>query len=154
MQPIAAKERSMTIFPWVALASGALAVGTGGALSHQTRLDHHSGAAHADYRGDIVVEHRQVGNPAPGGRQSTLSCRWTAGLVVNRQARHASGSTHSRSFERANVIEGSRPGWCDSHRSAIAQEIARRHGELRDHLVATAQEDHAVLRAELDQLQG
>ncbi|RDE05231.1 hypothetical protein [Sphingomonas aracearum] len=121
-------------------------------LEHSSRADHPSGVAHARYRGDLAIEHRQVGSAAPGGRMSTLSCRWSARLTVRREARHATGAALHRSFERAEVLEGRRPGWCDTQRAAIRQEVAQRSGELRGHLVSLAAEDSAVLHAELDRL--
>ena len=139
---------------WMALLSGAMVASAGAPLQHHTRVDHASGAAEALYRGEIAVEQREVGTVGPGGRASTLRCRWTAGLVVDREARHASGATFARRFDTGRVIEGSRPGWCTTHRRAIAQEIAQRSGELHGHLVAVAQEDHHVLRAELDRSRG
>jgi hypothetical protein len=144
----------MTNLVTLALLSGALTATSGGLLSHQTTVDHPTGVAQTQYRGNVIVEQRQLGTPAPGGRQSSLRCHWTAGLVVNREARHASGSMLSRTFDRKSVIEGSRPGWCDTHRSAIREEVARRTDELHEHLVALAHEDHGVLRAEIDRMRG
>ncbi len=132
------------------LMSGTLVAVSGAPLEHRTRLDHVSGPAEAHYRADVAVKHRQVGTTAPGGRPSTLSCRWSAGLVVEREARGASGSMLARTIDRERVIEGRRPGWCSAQTEAIRKEIARRSGELRDHVVAVAEEDHTVLRAELD----
>lgn len=137
------------------LALAGLAANGGPApLEHHIRAEHPSGEAHARYRGALAIEHRQVGAAAPGGRPSTLSCRWSARLVVDREARHPSGATLHRSFAERPAIEGRRPGWCDTHRAAIAREVAQRSGELRDHLVSLAAEDRTVLTAELDRLHG
>lgn len=130
------------------------AAGVAAPVEHRTRLDHASGAAEVHYRAAVAVRHRQVGVPAPGGRASTLACRWEAGLVVERDARHASAGRLSRTIERAAAIEGSRPGWCSTQGAAIRQDIARRAGDWRGRLAAIAEEDHHVLRAELDRAQG
>ena len=144
----------MTNLVILALLSAAFATTSGGLLNHQTTVDHPTGTTRTEYRGDVIVEQRQFGTPAPGGRHSSLRCHWTAGLIVNREAQHASGSMLSRTFDRKSVIEGSRPGWCDTHRSAIREEVARRTDELYEHLVALAKEDHGALRAELDRMRG
>lgn len=122
------------------------------ASEHRVRLDHPVGAVEAVYRADVAIAHRQVGASTPGGRASTLRCMWTAGVTVDREARHDSGRVMTRSIRRDAVAEGSRPGWCDGQRQAIAREVAMRTDRVRQEMLAIAREDHSVLRAELDQL--
>ncbi|WP_093330352.1 hypothetical protein [Sphingomonas rubra] len=122
------------------------------AQDHVVTLDHRSGSVEARYRGAVMVTHRQIGAVAPGGRASTLRCTWHADLAVTREARGTVGIAASRSFGRDGLFAGSRPGWCDTARRAIADEVASRAGEVDTHLRALAQEDHAPLRAELDRL--
>ncbi len=124
------------------------------AAEHKVRVDHHSGAIDAHYRAGVTIAHRQVGAAGPGGRASTLRCQWSAGVTIDREARHASGTTMLRTISRDDVVEGSRPGWCDGQRRAIAEEVARRTDAVRDHMMAVAAEDHGVLRAEADRLHG
>ncbi|SEN35629.1 hypothetical protein SAMN05192583_2587 [Sphingomonas gellani] len=121
---------------------------------HNTTLPHAAGPVHSTYRADVTVTHEQVGTVGAPGRPATLGCRWTAGLNVARQARHASGATLSRSIDRDTVLSGQRAGWCDTHREAIRVEVAARSGELRAALLAAAEEDGPVLTAELDRLHG
>ena len=121
------------------------------AVDHVVRVDHHAGPVDARYRGSVAVAHRQVGAVAPAGRPSTLRCHWRADLAVERFATLPTG-TAARSFGRDAVFAGSRPGWCEASRAAIARDVASRVDELRGHLRALAQEDHAPLRAELDRL--
>lgn len=121
------------------------------AQDHVVRLDHRDQPVEARYRGAIAITHRQVGAVVPGGRAATLRCTWRADLTVTREARGA-GITAARSLSRDGVLAGSRPGWCDTSRRAIAEEVAARAGEVDDHVRALAQEDHAPLRAELDRL--
>ena len=122
------------------------------ALEHRVRIDHHSGPVAVRYSADVGVTHKQIGAVTTGGRPSTLRCQWSANVTVHREARADSGATLMRSASRDGVIEGSRPGWCSANRTAIAQEVARRQESVRDHLQAVAQEDHGLLRAEMDRL--
>ncbi len=119
-------------------------------VDHATRIDHHSGPVDARYRGTVAVAHRQVGSVAPGGRASTLRCMWSANMVVDRHATAATGTTMTRNFVRNDIASGSRAGWCDTQRNSIAKEVAARMQDMNGHIVAVAQEDHDVLRAELD----
>jgi hypothetical protein len=128
------------------------AVASDGALEHRVQLDHHSGPVAVRYSADIDVTHKQIGAVTTGGRPSTLRCLWSANVTVHREARGAGGTALMRSAAQDRVIEGSRPGWCSTNRSAIAQDVARRHDAVRDHLQAVAQEDHGLLRAEMDRL--
>ncbi len=123
-----------------------------GALEHRMQMDHHSGPVAVRYSADVGVTHKQIGAVATGGRPSTLRCQWSANVTVHREAKAGTGATLLRSASRDGVIEGSRPGWCSANRSAIAQEVARRQDSVRDHLQAVAQEDHGLLRAEMDRL--
>lgn len=133
---------------------GTAAVASGAALEHQVRVDHASGATDVRYRGTVDVTHRQVGAIAPGGAPSSLRCHWRASIVVDREARHASGSSMLRTIEGRQVAEGSRPGWCSAQKESIRTEVAARTADLRDHLVAAAADDHPTLHAELDRLHG
>lgn len=128
------------------------AVASDGALEHRVQLDHHSGPVAVRYSADIGVTHKQIGAVTTGDRPSTLRCLWSANVTVHREARGAGGTALMRSAAQDRVIEGSRPGWCSTNRSAIAQDVARHHDAVRDHLQAVAQEDHGLLRAEMDRL--
>ncbi len=119
---------------------------------HVVRIDHHAGPVDARYRSAVTIDHRQVGAAGPGGRPSTLRCAWRADLAVHREAHNTAGLSAARSFGREGVLTGSRPGWCETGKRAIADEVAARADELDSHLRALAQEDHAPLRAELDRL--
>ncbi|KQM86552.1 hypothetical protein ASE67_12195 [Sphingomonas sp. Leaf23] len=138
----------------VGLLLGAAIAAPDGGMAHSMRIDHRSGTVQSDYTADVRVTHQQVGTVGAGGRPSTLRCVWRAGLVVERQARHASGSTLARSFTHDAAIEGSRPGWCSAQKAAIAQEVARRDAVLQARLVQLAEEDHPVLHAEIDRMHG
>jgi hypothetical protein len=75
-------------------------------------------------------------------------------MIVDRQARAASGTVMARNMVREGVVSGSRPGWCDTQRKAIAREVATQIKNVNRHVAVLAQEDHDVLRAELDRLHG
>lgn len=117
---------------------------------HNVQLDHRGGTAAVRYSGNVDVEYRQVGNTAPGGRSSTLSCRWSADLTVHREARHSSGATASRVLTQERALEGRRPGWCEAHRGAVQQEVAARADELQQRVAAMARHDRDNLLAELE----
>jgi len=57
----------------------------------------------------------------------------------------------SRSFAKNDVAKGSLPGWCNTNKSAIAREVARKV-DANKHILEAAQEDQPVLLVELDQL--
>ena len=119
-------------------------------VDHSRRVDHRSGTVDARYRGDVTIRQQQIGAVGPGGRPSTLRCNWAGDMTVAREARAPSGATMTRVVAREGVITGSHTGWCGSQRKAIAAQIAVRRDMLDRHLQAMAQDDHAVLHAELD----
>lgn len=121
-------------------------------IAHSIRIDHDAGPVHADYRMRIDVRHDQVGTAGPGGRPSTLRCRWQADLLLDRSARHSAGTVLQRSLRRDAVASGSRPGWCTANRDAIARDVARATTDVQGEIRALAQQDADGLRAELDRL--
>lgn len=123
-------------------------------LEHRVAVPHAAGQIDARYRGQLVVSHRQVGSVSAPGRPSTLRCRWEASLAVERQGLHASGSAVMRSLRRDGVAKGSRPGWCETSRAAIEQEVAARSEDWQRHMLALAEEDRADLLAEIERLDG
>ncbi|MFD1787728.1 hypothetical protein ACFSC3_09095 [Sphingomonas floccifaciens] len=132
-----------------AAAAGAVSADVG--HSHNVRIDHHRGPVDAEYRSSVTITHRQIGAVTPGRAGSTLRCLWRADMTVERDARHAAG-TMTRTMTRDGALTGSRPGWCDGAKAAIARDVAIRGTVLRDHLVAMAEQDRAVLTAEVDRL--
>lgn len=113
---------------------------------HRVRLER----ADVRYRGTVAVAFRQVGVPAPGGRASSLRCRWSADLTVEREALAPSGRASARVIARERALEGSRPGWCDGHARAVEREVAARSDRLRRALLRIAGRDRPRLPAELD----
>lgn len=122
----------------------------GGIEAHRVQIDHRGDAVEAVYRGDIAVEHRQVGAATGPGRANTLRCHWSATINVQREARHPAGHILSRSIAGEAPVGGSRPGWCEGQRAAIADEVARRADRLRDHMIDVAARDREILVAELE----
>lgn len=138
-----------------ALLVGAAAMTAGStdiAHRHSVRIDHHRGAIDAQYSSRVGVTYKQVGAVTPGRVPSTLRCQWQARLIIERDARHASGTTMSRTMVRNGALTGSRPGWCTGAKAAIARDVTARDAALRAHLLAVAADDHAVLTAEIDRL--
>jgi hypothetical protein len=123
-------------------------------VDHASRVDHHSGPVDARYRGDVKIRQQQVGAAGPGGRPSTLRCTWAGDMTIAREARSSAGAIMSRVVTRDAVLTGSHVGWCGSQGKAIAAQVAARRDMLDRHIQAVAQEDHQVLRAELDRFHG
>lgn len=121
--------------------------------THRVELDHRGARVDVTYRGDTLIEHKQIGMPAPGGRMSTLRCAWQARVSVHREARVAAGHVLTRTVASATPMEGSRPGWCSGQRVAIARDVAARSEDVRAHLLAVAASDRDTLALELDRAQ-
>jgi hypothetical protein len=135
-----------------ALSTGASANGV--TIEHATRVDHRSGPVEANYRGDVVVRHKQIGTVAPPGAQATLTCVWAADVSVVREAKSAGGVVLSRNFVSKDVASGRRAGWCNTHRAAIAKDVAARVGNAEAIKQQLAREDLDRLHAELERHQG
>ncbi|WP_010544351.1 hypothetical protein [Sphingomonas elodea] len=135
----------------IPLILGLLLAAPSSEIAHSVRIDHAAGPVHADYRMRVDVRHEQLGVAGPGGRASTLRCRWQADLVVDRQARHAAG-TLQRALRQDSVATGSRPGWCTANRAVIAKDVARATNNMRGEVEALARQDAEALRVELDQI--
>ena len=117
--------------------------------THQTQVDHRGQRVDVTYRSAVDVRHRQVGAAGAAGRPSSLRCQWTAKMSVQREARGAD-RVLARTISSDTPITGSRPGWCEGQRGAIASEVASRGAGVREHLLAVAEEDRDALAAELD----
>ncbi|UYY79125.1 hypothetical protein [Sphingomonas sp. R1] len=120
-------------------------------IPHRVRIDHPAGPVHAEYRPRLDIRQTQLGVAGPGGRSSTLRCRWQVDLMVDRRAQHASG-TLQRALRKDAIAAGSRPGWCTANRAAITKDIASATRDMRGAVEALAGQDDRVLRAELDQI--
>lgn len=134
----------------LALAAAGAALGM--TVDHQNQIDHRTGRVAVDYRGDVVITHKQMGAVAPGGRASSLRCDWAATMAVARHAVAASGTRLVRSIDTEPVVSGTRAGWCMANHRAIAQEVAGKAADMQRHLVMLAQEDEHLLRVELDRI--
>ncbi|QNE31931.1 hypothetical protein F1C10_08275 [Sphingomonas sp. NBWT7] len=119
---------------------------------HRVEIDHGGHRVEVTYRSDAALAHRQIGAAGAPGRPATLRCAWTAKLTVEREARSSAGHVLKRAIASETPISGTRPGWCDTQRGAIAQEVAMRSSEMREHLLAVAAEDRGALALELDRV--
>jgi hypothetical protein len=131
------------------IAAGLL-LGSPTANGHRIEIDHRGQRVDVTYRSDMDVAHKQVGTVGAPGRASTLRCAWKARVSVQREARSAAGHVLTRTIASDVPIEGTRPGWCAGQRNAIAQEVAARSSDVRDHLLAVAERDREALALELD----
>lgn len=119
-------------------------------IEHHSRVEHAGQTVDAHYRTHVALVSRQVGAVSKVGTASTLRCAWRADVRIDRRARSGGDRQFTRSIERSGILEGTRPGWCGTHRNAISQELAQRTAELRDQLLALARDDEAVLKAEIE----
>jgi hypothetical protein len=127
-----------------ALASPALA------LEHEVVIDHEAGPIAADYKGSVTVETTQIGTPGVAGRPSSLACKWTATLNVERVAKVGEALQSRRTLTRDNVASGSRPGWCESSAKAIDKIVDSRTDSFRSAMLAMAEQDRAAIVAEAE----
>ncbi|WP_086619781.1 hypothetical protein [Erythrobacter tepidarius] len=127
-----------------ALASPALA------LEHEVVIDHASGPIAADYKGVVSIETTQVGAAGVAGRPSTLACRWTASLTVERVAQVGKALQSRRVLTNEDVASGSRQGWCETNAKAIEKLVDARKDSFRTALLALVERDRAALLAEIE----
>ena len=132
----------------LALAAGIAAPAA--ALEHEVVIDHADGPIAADYKGTVTVETRQVGSAGAPGRPSTLACRWTARLDVERVASVGEVFRSQRILTRDKVASGSRPGWCETQARAIDRTVEARRDTMRSAMLALVEQDRAALLAEAD----
>jgi hypothetical protein len=120
------------------------------ALEHEVVIDHAAGPIAADYKGSVSVETTQVGAAGVAGRPSTLACRWTASLTVERVARVGEGLQSRRSLSREDVASGSRPGWCETNAEAIEKLVDTRSDTFRTAMLALVERDRSAILAEAE----
>lgn len=120
------------------------------ALEHEVVIDHAAGPIAADYKGAVSIETTQVGTAGVAGRPSTLACRWTASLTVERVARVGEGLQSRRSLSSEDVASGSRPGWCETNAKAIEKMVDTRSDSFRTALLALVERDRAEILAEAE----
>jgi hypothetical protein len=132
----------------VAVAPGAPAQ----AMEHQAAIDHAAGPIAADYAGRTQVAMKQVGSAGAAGRPSSLSCRWTVSLAVERHARLSSGHEARRSLVRSDVVKGSSPGWCPDRENGGERIVARHKADIHAAMMALVEQDRAMILADADRL--
>ncbi len=120
------------------------------ALEHEVVIDHAAGPIAADYKGAVAIETTQVGAAGVAGRPSTLACRWTASLTVERVARVGEALQSRRSLSSEDVASGSRPGWCETNSKAIEKMVDARGETFRTAMLALVERDRAALLAEAE----
>jgi len=123
--------------------------------AHQVQVEHRGTPVDVTYRSDVRIAHRQVGAVGAPGRPSALRCTWAASVDVHRELRHPAGHVSARQISSdAVAISGSRPGWCEASRQAIAQDVAAERARLRSHVEVIAAADRDAVLAELDTVSG
>lgn len=120
------------------------------ALEHEVVIDHNAGPIAADYRGSVTIETTQTGAAGPVGRPSTLACRWTASLSVERVATLGETLQSRRTITSENIASGQKPGWCQTQAKAIDKLVEGRRESFRKTMLAMVEQDRAALLAEAD----
>lgn len=128
----------------VCLASPAIA------LEQEVVIDHSAGPIAADYTGAVTVKTTQIGSAGADGRPSTLACRWTATLHVERVAKIGESLPSRRALTRDQVTGGSKPGWCAANAKAIDRLVDLRNDAIRSAMLALVEQDRAAIMAEAD----
>lgn len=124
------------------------------ALEHEVVIDHSGGPIAADYKGSVIIETEQVGAAGVAGRPSTLACRWTATLNVERVAKVGDSLRSRRQLSQDNVASGSRPGWCEANAKAIDKLVDARSDTFRTAMLALVDADRATILAEAESADG
>ncbi|WP_181443443.1 hypothetical protein [Porphyrobacter sp. YT40] len=120
------------------------------ALEHDVVIDHADGPIAADYKGSVTIETKQVGTVGVAGRPSTLRCRWTATLNVERVAQVGETLRSQRTLTSDDVASGSRPGWCESNAEAIDRLVDSRRDSFRAAMLALVDQDRSAILAEAE----
>ncbi|MFN3863381.1 MAG: hypothetical protein ACK4RT_03770 [Erythrobacter sp.] len=120
------------------------------ALEHEVVIDRAHGPIAADYKGSVSIETTQVGAADVAGRPSTLACRWTASLILERVARVGQGLQSRRSLSSKGVASGARPGWCETNAKAIEKLVDARSDTFRTAMLALGERDRAAILAEAE----
>lgn len=139
------------------LAGATLALGLAApalALEHEVVIAHEAGPIAADYKGSVIIDTTQIGTPGVAGRASTLACKWTAALNVERIAKVGDSLQSRRSLTSDTVASGSRPGWCEANTKAIDKIVEARKDSLRAAMLAMVDQDRAAILAETESLIG
>ncbi len=117
-------------------------------VSHSVPITHGATTATAIYDAKPQISTRSIGL-SPGTRQGSRRCLWTAEIVVERHLK-GEDSVAMRTLAPGKTLSGSRPGHCHNSTRAIHEEIAARTPEIREHLMAVAEQDGRDLRTELE----
>lgn len=139
------------------LAGAALAIGLSApelALEHEVVIAHEAGPIAADYKGSVIVDTTQVGTPSVAGRPSSLACKWTAALNVERVAKVGDSMQSRRTLSSEPVASGSRPGWCAANTKAIDKLVEARKDSLRAAMLAMVEQDRSAILAEAESMVG
>lgn len=143
----------MKKFVLAGLAMGAVLASPALALEHEVVIDHEDGPIAADYKGSVTIETTQIGTAGVAGRPSTLACRWTASLTVERVAMVGDSLRSRRSLTSDEVANGSRPGWCETNAKAINRLVDSRNDRFRTAMLALVEQDRSTILAEAESAQ-
>lgn len=115
------------------------------AATHSVQIEHQGRPVTAVYSARTEVRARTIGAHTPN-RADMRRCNWTAEIVVERRIAHA--PTVIRGGEQN--LSGSYAGECARDTKRVDREIARREGDIREHLATVAAQDKSLLLADLE----
>lgn len=117
------------------------------AATHSVQIDHRGTPVQATYTARTEIQAKTVGAKAPT-RMSMQRCQWTATIIVDRALNN--GPALARTVSNDKRFSGSEHGACMPGHQAAERTLARNEADIREHLIAVAEKDHAPLLAELD----
>lgn len=115
------------------------------AATHSVQIEHQGRPVAAIYSARTEVKARTIGAHTPN-RADLRRCNWTAHVIVERRIAHA--PTVVRGGDKS--LSGSYAGECTRDTKRVDREIARREGDIREHLATVAAQDKALLLADLE----
>lgn len=140
----------MKTIPMAALAVGLAFTAPAAAMEHSAVIEHPSGPITADYIGTTRITMTQVGAAGGAGRASSLRCRWSVSLSVERSAQVSASLQAKRAMVRDGVLTGSSAGWCSERGSGIDRIVDARRDTLRSAMMAMVARDREVILVEAE----
>lgn len=119
-------------------------------VGHEATVSHGGADYRLTYAPRVETRSRTIGH-AFGPRPSTLRCRWTIDVQVERRIHSAdAGRSLVKLLPHNHSITGERPGDCRQNARAVADAQQSRASAIRDHVVAVAAADRPAVLAEID----
>lgn len=121
-------------------------------VTHDIVVEHKGVPLDISYRADVDTRAKMVKVVLPN-RVTTEQCRWVADVTVAREiARKDASSTLTRTLAGSKTIRGMRQGNCAAStvQEQIAAAVSDKSDVVKEHLVATAEQDRPQLMADIE----